>query len=58
LLLKINHEVKSAGTAQEALKLAAAHKFDLVISDIGLPDESGLVLMQQLKNNINLRVSA
>ena len=55
LLLKINHQVKSAGTAQEALKLAAAHKFDLVISDIGLPDESGLVLMQQLKNQYKLK---
>jgi PAS domain S-box-containing protein len=54
LLQKINHEVKSASSAKEALKLAAQFKFDLVISDIGLPDQSGLELMRQLKNNYNL----
>jgi len=54
LLRKARHEVKSAGTAEEALKLAAEHHFDLVISDIGLPDQNGLELMQQLKEQYDL----
>jgi PAS domain S-box-containing protein len=55
LLHKIKHEVKSAATAKEALRLASEYEFDLVISDIGLPDQSGLELMQQLKNKFNLK---
>jgi PAS domain S-box-containing protein len=54
LLQKIKHDVKSAASAKEALKLAAEHQFDLVISDIGLPDQSGLELMRQLKDQFNL----
>ena len=55
LLQKIKHDVKSAATAGEALKLAAMHEFDLVISDVGLPDQSGLKLMQQLKEQYHLK---
>ncbi len=55
LLQKIKHKVKSAATAQEALKLAATYQFDLVISDVGLPDQSGLALMQQLKDQYQLK---
>ena len=55
LLQKIKHKVKSAATAQEALKLAATYQFDLVISDVGLPDQSGLALMQQLKDRYQLK---
>jgi PAS domain S-box-containing protein len=54
LLKKARHEVKSAATAREALELAAANHFDLVISDIGLPDQNGLELMQQLRDRYNL----
>ena len=55
LLQRAKHEVKSASTAKEALALAAENEFDLVISDIGLPDQSGLELMRQLKNKFNLK---
>ena len=55
LLQKIKHDVKSATSAKEALKLAAENEFDLVISDIGLPDQSGLELMQQLKERFSLK---
>ena len=55
LLQKNKHDVKSAASAKEALKLAAEFEFDLVISDIGLPDQSGLELMQQLKDEFHLR---
>jgi CheY-like chemotaxis protein len=55
LLKKARHDVISAGSAKEALELAAQNEFDLVISDVGLPDKSGLELMQQLKNEFNLK---
>jgi CheY-like chemotaxis protein len=55
LLQKNKHDVKSAGSAKEALKLADEFEFDLVISDIGLPDQSGLELMQQLKDQFHLQ---
>lgn len=40
--------ISSAGTAGAALELAETNKFDLVISDLGLPDMSGHELMRQL----------
>jgi CheY-like chemotaxis protein len=55
LLHRIKHEMKSAALAKEALKLAAENEFDMVISDIGLPDQSGLELMQQLHEQFNLK---
>ncbi len=54
LLRRHKHEVWAAASAQEALKLAAENDFDLVISDIGLPDESGLTLMEQLRDQFGL----
>jgi CheY-like chemotaxis protein len=55
LLRKHKHEVHSAGSAGEALALAARNKFDLVISDLGLPDESGLTLMKKLRSEFGLQ---
>jgi PAS domain S-box-containing protein len=55
LLRKRKHHVVAASTAQEALDLATKHKFDLVISDIGLPDQSGLELMEQLRDQFGLQ---
>lgn len=55
LLRRAGHEVKGASSASLALELAAQEPFDLVISDLGLPDMSGLELMQQLHENYGLR---
>jgi PAS domain S-box-containing protein len=55
LLRQNHHEVLGAGSAEEALQLAANHKFDLVISDLGLPDKSGLELMRQLRDEFGLK---
>jgi PAS domain S-box-containing protein len=48
-LLKMHgYTVKVAGTVASALRLAESHAFDLVVSDLGLPDGTGLDLMRQL----------
>jgi PAS domain S-box-containing protein len=41
--------VETAGSISEALQAAEHQKFNLLISDIGLPDGMGTDLMQQLK---------
>jgi len=41
--------VKHATTVKEALQMVSSNKFDLVISDLGLPDGDGLQLMRELK---------
>jgi two-component system CheB/CheR fusion protein len=43
------HELETAGNVAMALELADRRAFDLLISDIGLPDGSGLDLMRQLR---------
>lgn len=43
------HDVILARDATEALRHFARGKFDLIISDLGLPDESGLVLMKKIR---------
>ena len=37
------------------MEMAASHKFDLVISDVGLPDGSGFDLMRSLHSMYGLR---
>lgn len=43
------HEVRTAGDAATALETAAEGGFDLLLSDLGLPDRSGLELMRELR---------
>ena len=42
-----------AGDVAQALKALDASGFDLLISDLGLPDQSGLDLMQELRQRGN-----
>jgi PAS domain S-box-containing protein len=49
------HSVESAATGGEALTLASQKVFDLVISDLGLPDFSGIELMTILRDRYSLR---
>jgi PAS domain S-box-containing protein len=55
ILRRFGHEVHVARDGAEALRLAAeVENFSAVISDIGLPDQSGLDLMRQLKERHGL----
>jgi CheY-like chemotaxis protein len=42
--------VQSASTVQSALDLSKKEEFDVLISDLGLPDGSGIDLMQTLNS--------
>ncbi len=43
------HEVQMAADVATALKLAAEESFDLMLSDLGLPDGSGMDLMRAIR---------
>ena len=49
LLRRLHHRVETATTILEALSVAERFNFDLLVSDVGLPDGSGLDLMRQLR---------
>jgi PAS domain S-box-containing protein len=49
LLASLGFLVLAAGSVREALDLAQREKVDLLVSDIGLPDGSGVDLMRELK---------
>ena len=48
LLTREGHEVCVAGSVGQALELAETFEFDVLISDIGLPDGSGTHLLESL----------
>jgi PAS domain S-box-containing protein len=52
--LLCDHDVRTAACVSEALEEAALYDFDLLISDIGLPDGSGLDQMKQLQARYGL----
>lgn len=51
------HEVRSVGTAREALELATEFRPDVVLVDFGLPDMSGCDLCVRLREDLVLRES-
>ncbi len=48
LLERRGYQVKSAASVRAALEVAGEHEFDLLVSDIGLPDGSGHDLVREL----------
>ena len=55
MLERRGYRVTLAHTADQAVAKTEHEQFDLVISDIGLPDRSGYELMQELSATKNLR---
>ena len=55
VLKRMSHDVTLASTVDSARRAAADGAFDLVISDLGLPDGSGLELMRELRNQYALK---
>jgi DNA-binding NtrC family response regulator len=49
VLRRAGHEVEEATSAREALKLLAERSFDLVLSDIQMPDMTGLELLAKVR---------
>ena len=50
LLRQRGYHVQSAVNLQSALELSAKEEFDVLISDLGLPDGSGIDLMERLNS--------
>lgn len=44
-----NHDVVTAGTAEEALELIFNNEFDLLITDINMPDMDGIELIRKVR---------
>ncbi|HEV2331339.1 MAG TPA: response regulator [Verrucomicrobiae bacterium] len=55
LLARRNYDVVAAGSVHEARTLAKERSFDLLITDIGLPDGNGYDLMNELGKERPLR---
>jgi PAS domain S-box-containing protein len=54
-LLGRTHTVREAPSVESALAAAKEEQFDLVISDVGLPDGNGLELMRILRDDHGLK---
>jgi PAS domain S-box-containing protein len=55
-LLKLSgFDVKTACSAAAALQLAASEPFDILVSDIGLPDATGYELMSAIRDQFGIK---
>jgi len=57
LLRRRGYQVESAFTFQSALELSAKEQFDVLISDLGLPDGSGIDLIRKLASKPPLGIA-
>ena len=55
LLSLLGCEVTGAATVKDAMSAAKYAKFDLLVSDIGLPDGSGMDIMRALSAEQNVK---
>ena len=51
------YDVATANSPTKALEIAAANTFDLIISDIGMPDMNGYELAESLRSRIEYRTT-
>ncbi len=49
LLTRLGYEVLAAENMTDALRIAEEEQFDILLSDIGLPDGSGLELLKRIR---------
>jgi CheY-like chemotaxis protein len=49
LMTHAGYEVSTASNAQEAIALAREHRFDVIISDIGMPEMNGYELAKAIR---------
>ena len=50
LLRRLGYEVLTADNMTDALRIATQQPFDILLSDIGLPDGSGLELLKRIRS--------
>jgi PAS domain S-box-containing protein len=55
LLRMSGYIVRTAHTVATALQLAAVERFDVIVSDIGLPDATGYDLMKEIKLRYSIK---
>lgn len=55
LLRASSFAVKTAASVEAALQLAAMEAFDIVVSDLGLPDGTGYDLMKQIRDRHGIK---
>jgi PAS domain S-box-containing protein len=55
LLRASGYAVKTANNAAAALQFAAAEPFDVIVTDIGLPDMTGYDLMKEIKSRYPMK---
>ncbi|SKA82641.1 PAS domain S-box-containing protein [Prosthecobacter debontii] len=55
LLRRRNYRVETAGSLREAREQVQQQEFDLLISDLGLPDGTGYDLMEELRDRFPLK---
>lgn len=48
-LMALGHSVRTADSVETAVKNVVEHQFDLIISDVGLPDGNGVSLMHGIR---------
>jgi PAS domain S-box-containing protein len=58
LLTHFGHQISVANDTQSALAIMRSQKFDVVLSDIGLPDGSGYDVISQAKQNQSVKAVA
>lgn len=56
LLESKGYQIVEASSGKEMLAALAQDRFDLILLDLGLPDEDGLVLLRQIRTKSNIPV--
>jgi len=49
ILASVGHTVEEAASGTEGLKRLRASKFDLIVSDIWMPEMDGIVLLKEIR---------